>query len=149
MVTVTPSIIVQPVVWTVLGYQFEAAPMLGAWSACFFVRLWVGLNETPVTPRLRAVSVAVTAIAMLFTTGWVVLQRPSPFFALLSGAGFGALGGGIITLSLAWIRRLQPFSDIDPDLTCKRSRFARGEEEPNHRRDVGAQDGDQHGQSES
>jgi hypothetical protein len=136
MLKVTPVISAQPVVWTMLGYPFDAAPMLGAWSVCFavrLVRLRLNLNGTPATPRPKAVSVIVTAIAMLFTTGWLVLQRPSPFFALLSGAGFGALGGGIITLSLAWIRRLQPFSEIDPDMTCKQPRSGTDKEEPNHR----------------
>ena len=59
----------------------------------------------------------VTTIAMLFTAGSIVLQRPEPFYALLSGAGFGALGAGIITIALNRIKRIDALADlaiIDP-----------------------------------
>ena len=105
---------VTPVLWNALGYQFEAASMLGALGACLIVRVWVCLSDAPTGLRARALNVSITAIAMLFTAGWVMLQRPSPFYALLSGSGFGALGSGIILISLNWVRRLEPISKAAP-----------------------------------
>jgi hypothetical protein len=98
----------QPVVWNALGYPFEATPMLAALSACMIVRVWVCLKDAPDTARARALDLTVTGIALLFSAGWVLLQRPSPFYALLSGCGFGALGSGIIALSLKWVQRIDP-----------------------------------------
>ena len=101
----------QPVLWTALGYQFEAASMIAGLSACLMVRIWVSLNAGATTTWAWAVDLTVTAISMLFTAGWIVLQRPVPFYALLSGTGFGALGAGIIALALAWVKRLTPLAD--------------------------------------
>lgn len=108
MMAPSPLFIPQPVLWTLLGYQFEAASMLAGLTACISVRVWICLRDAPQTARARAIDVAITSIALLFTAGWVVLQRPSPFFALLSGTGFGALGTGIIALSLRWVRQIAP-----------------------------------------
>ena len=97
-----------PVLWSLLGYQFEAASMIAGLCACLMVRIWVSLTD----PRPRAfawgVDLTVTIIAMLFTAGWIALQRPAPFYALLSGTGFGALGAGIIAVALAWVKRIEP-----------------------------------------
>ena len=84
--------------------------MLAGLTARISVRVWICLRDAPQTARARAIDVAVTSIALLFTAGWVVLQRPSPFFALLSGTGFGALGTGIIALSLRWVRQIAPLA---------------------------------------
>lgn len=108
-----PPLSVRPVIWNALGYPFEAASMLAALSACLVVRVWVCLKEAPDTNRARALDVSVTSIALLFSAGWVVLQRPSPFYALLSGCGFGALGSGIIALSLKWVERIDPTGTAD------------------------------------
>jgi len=103
----------QPVVWNALGYPFEATPMLAALSACMIVRVWVCLKDAPDTSRARALDITITGIALLFSAGWVLLQRPSPFYALLSGCGFGALGSGIIALSLKWVQRIDPTATPD------------------------------------
>ena len=105
----------QPVLWMLLGYQFEAASMIAGLSACLMVRIWVSLNARSVTPWAWAVDCTVTVIALLFTAGWIVLERPAPFYALLSGTGFGALGAGIIAIALAWVKRIQPLAGIEPD----------------------------------
>jgi uncharacterized membrane protein YdcZ (DUF606 family) len=101
----------QPVLWSALGYRFEAASMIAGLSACLMVRVWVSLSERTSRPAAWAIDSTVTGIALLFTAGWIVLQRPEPFYALLSGTGFGALGAGIIALALAWVRRVQPLVD--------------------------------------
>ena len=103
----------QPVLWALLGYRFEAASMIAGLSACLMVRIWVSLNARSVTPWAWAVDLTVTAIALLFTAGWIVLQRPAPFYALVSGTGFGALGAGIIALALAWVKRIQPLAGLE------------------------------------
>ena len=100
--------IAEPVIWNALGYPFEAAPMLASLAACLSVRVWICLKDAPDTLRARAIDLTVTGSA-----AWVVLQRPSPFFGLLSGCGFGALGTGIIAVSLKWIKRLTPLADED------------------------------------
>jgi hypothetical protein len=103
----------QPVLWIALGYQFEAASMIAGLSACLMVRIWVSLTGRAATPLAVAVDVTVTGIALLFTAGWIMLERPAPFYALLSGTGFGALGAGIIAIALAWVKRLQPLAVFD------------------------------------
>jgi hypothetical protein len=103
----------QPVVWNALGYPFEATPMLAGLSACMVVRVWVCLKDAPETARARALNLTVTGIALLFSAGWILLQRPSPFYALLSGCGFGALGSGIIALSLKWVQRIDAIAPAE------------------------------------
>jgi hypothetical protein len=97
-----------PVIWSALGYEFEAASMLAALLACLVVRVWVCLTNAPTSLRARGLNLSITAIALLFTIGWVMLQRPSPFYGLLSGSGFAALGSGLISISLNWVKQLDP-----------------------------------------
>ena len=112
----------QPVIWLALGYQFEAASMIAGLCACLMVRLWVSLTGHAATPLAIAVDLTVTAIAMMFTAGWIMLERPAPFYALLSGTGFGALGAGIIALALAWVKRIQPLAGLEDDSVSREQR---------------------------
>ena len=105
--------VAQPVLWSALGYRFEAASMIAGLSACLMVRIWVSLNAGRASVWTWAVDLTVTGLAMAFTAGWIVLQRPAPFYALLSGTGFGALGAGIIAAALAWVKRIEPLAGID------------------------------------
>ena len=110
---VAASAAAQPVIWSLLGYQFEAASMIAGLSACLMVRIWVSLNDRSARMWAWGVDLTVTTIAMLFTAGWIALQRPAPFYALLSGTGFGALGAGIIAMALAWVKRIEPLAGLD------------------------------------
>lgn len=112
----------RPIVWSLLGYPFDAGPMLAALAACFLVRLRQCLESRAADLRRRALHVVVTALALLFSAAWIVVERPSPFYALLGGAGFGALGSGIIAIALTWVRRLEPLAT-----------FARGTPQPRRR----------------
>ena len=112
-IAATTSAAAQPVIWTLLGYQFEAASMIAGLCACLMVRIWVSLNDRHARAWAWGVDLTVTTIAMLFTAGWIVLQRPAPFYALMSGAGFGALGAGIIAIALAWVKRIEPLAGVD------------------------------------
>lgn len=94
-----------PVIWSVLGYQFEAASMIAGISACLMVRIWVSLTDK--SRHGIAIDVTVTGISLLFTAGWIISQRPEPFYALMSGTGFGALGAGIIAIALRWVKKGQ------------------------------------------
>jgi hypothetical protein len=107
------SAVAQPVIWTLLGYQFEAASMVSGLCACLMVRIWVSLNGPTSKSWTWSVDLTVTAMSMLFTAGWIVLQRPAPFYALMSGAGFGALGAGVIAIALAWVKRIAPLASAD------------------------------------
>lgn len=106
--------VAQPVIWSALGYQFEAASMIAGLSACLMVRIWVSLTGRSARIWAWGVDLTVTSIAMLFTAGWIVLQRPEPFYALLSGTGFGALGAGIIAIAFNWVKRIDVLSGL-PD----------------------------------
>lgn len=114
--TALASAAAQPVIWSALGYQFEAASMIAGLCACFMVRLWVSLNDHRAQAWAWGVDLTVTAISMLFTAGWIALQRPAPFYALLSGTGFGALGAGIIAVALAWVKRIEPLAGTNAGL---------------------------------
>ena len=105
--------IAQPVLWTALGYQFEAASMIAGLSACLMVRIWVSLTTRSARIWAWSVDLTVTTIALLFTAGWIVLQRPEPFYALLSGTGFGALGAGIIAIALNWVKRMDGLAGLE------------------------------------
>lgn len=110
---VMTAIAAQPVLWSALGYQFEAASMIAGLSACLMVRIWVSLNAKSATRWTWAVDLTVTGLALLFTAGWIALQRPAPFYALLSGTGFGAMGAGIIAVAIAWVRRIEPLARFE------------------------------------
>ena len=116
------GIIAQPVLWSALGYQFEAASMIAGLAACLMVRIWVSLNGPSATLWTWGVDLTVTTITMLFTAGWIALQRPVPFYALLSGTGFGALGAGIIALAIAWVRRIEPLAGVASESTLESER---------------------------
>lgn len=118
------GILVQPVLWAALGYQFEAASMIAGLSACLMVRIWVSLNGRSATLWTWGVDLTVTVIAMLFTAGWIALQRPAPFYALLSGTGFGALGAGIIALAIAWVRRIEPLAETASEAAPQNERHS-------------------------
>lgn len=105
--------VAQPVIWSVLGYQFEAASMIAGLSACMMVRIWVSLKDR--AAHVLALDLTVTGISLLFSAGWIVLNRPEPFYALLSGTGFGALGAGIIAIALNWVKRLDPLGSAAAD----------------------------------
>lgn len=111
-VAAATSAIAQPVIWSLLGYQFEAASMIAGLCACLMVRIWVSLNDRSAKVWAWSVDLTVTSISMLFTAGWIVLQRPAPFYALLSGTGFGALGAGIIAMALGWVKRIEPLTGL-------------------------------------
>lgn len=112
-VSAATGAVAQPVIWTLLGYQFEAASMIAGLCACLMVRVWVSLNDRSARSWAWGIDLTVTAISMLFTAGWIVLQRPAPFYALLSGTGFGALGAGIIAIALGWVKRVEPLAGIE------------------------------------
>jgi len=115
-VAAATTAVAQPVIWSALGYRFEAASMIAGLCACLMVRIWVSLNDRRPRAWAWAVDLTVTGISLLFTAGWIVLQRPEPFYALLSGTGFGALGAGIIAIALAWVRRIEPLG-VEPGPT--------------------------------
>jgi hypothetical protein len=103
-----------PVVWTFLGYQFEAASMIAGLCACVTVRVWVSLTDK--SRQGIAIDATVTSLTLLFTAGVIIQRRPEPFYALLYGTGIAALGAGIIKLAMQWVRRGEAFVGIaDPE----------------------------------
>jgi len=101
-----------PVVWSLLGYQFEAGSMIAALCACLAVRFYVSRQENGVHPW--ALDLPVSALALMFTAAAVVSRRPEPLFALLLGTGFGILGAGIIAIAKKYVDRwLGPLMEPD------------------------------------
>ncbi|MBB4154196.1 hypothetical protein GGQ80_002106 [Sphingomonas jinjuensis] len=101
-----------PVVWHALGYPFEAGSMIAALCACAAVRFYV--VQTAREQHRWTIDMPVTILAMMFTAGAVLTRRPEPLEALMTGTGIGALGAGIITIALSWVRRNTPSFDDKP-----------------------------------
>lgn len=102
----------EPVVWHALGYPFEAGSMIAALCACAAVRFYV--VQTAREQHRWTIDMPVTMLALMFTAGAVITRRPAPLEALLTGTGIGALGAGIITIALSWVRRNTPSFDDRP-----------------------------------
>lgn len=91
-----------PVVWDMLGYQFEAGSMIAALCACLAVRFYVAGQAAE---HRWTLDVPVSALALMFTAGMVVTARPAPLVALLFGTGLGAVGAGIIKVAKRYVDR--------------------------------------------
>ncbi len=104
LTTAVRTVATGPVIWCVLGYPFEAGSMIGGVAACLTVRLWISLSNHQPTFLAWAIDGTVISLSLLFTAAWVMLARPSPFFAVMAGTGFGALGSGIVAIALGWIK---------------------------------------------
>lgn len=101
-----------PVVWSVLGNQFEAGSMIAALCACLAVRFYVSAQEGRV--HRWSLDLPVSALALMFTAGAVVSRRPEPLSALLLGTGIGVLGAGIIAIAKKYVDRwLGPLMEPD------------------------------------
>lgn len=101
-----------PVVWHLLGYPFEAGSMIAALCACLAVRFYV--VQTDRDAHRWTLDLPVHLLALMFTAGMVIARRPEPIEALLTGTGIGALGAGIITIALGWVKRTTPSFDDKP-----------------------------------
>ncbi|MBM3929325.1 MAG: hypothetical protein FJ335_12855 [Sphingomonadales bacterium] len=93
----------QPTVWHVLGYGFQAGPMIAALVACFAVRFYSIQKDYP-TYRW-SLDVPISALALMFSAGAVIRVQPDPILALVWGTGFGVLGAGIIALAKKYVDR--------------------------------------------
>lgn len=95
-----------PLIWHFAGYPFEAGSMIAAICACIAVRFYVA--QTDRQQHRWTVDAPVTVLALLFTAGAVIRLRPDPALALVYGTGLGALGVGIITIALNFVRSKLP-----------------------------------------
>lgn len=95
-----------PLIWHFAGYPFEAGSMIAAICACIAVRFYVA--QTDRQQHRWTVDAPVTVLALLFTAGAVIRLRPDPALALMFGTGLGALGVGIITIALNFVRSKLP-----------------------------------------
>ncbi|WP_240313672.1 hypothetical protein [Sphingomonas carotinifaciens] len=95
-----------PLIWHFAGYPFEAGSMIAAICACLAVRFYVA--QTDRQQHRWTVDAPVTVLALLFTAGAVIRLRPDPALALVYGTGLGALGVGIITIALNFVRSKLP-----------------------------------------
>jgi hypothetical protein len=50
----------------------------------------------------------------MFSAAGVIRMRPDPALALMIGTGLGALGAGIISIALGWVRKTLPGGEDKP-----------------------------------
>lgn len=91
------TVSVQPTVWHVLGYAFEAGPMIAGLVACFAVRFYIIRKDYP-THRW-SLDIPISALALMFAAATVIRLRPDPIMALFYGTTWGVVGAGIIALA--------------------------------------------------
>ncbi|WP_419808397.1 hypothetical protein [Sphingomonas sp.] len=96
----------QPLIWQFVGYPFEAGPMIATLCACLAVRFYV--QQTGREEHRWTVDLPVTCLVLMFSAAAVIRLRPDPALALMIGTGLGALGAGIISIALGWVRRNLP-----------------------------------------
>jgi hypothetical protein len=102
----------QPVIWWFVGYPFEAGSMIAALCACLAVRFYV--QQTGREQHRWTVDLPVTVLVLMFSAASVIRMRPDPALALMLGTGLGALGAGIISIALGWVRRNLPHGEPEP-----------------------------------
>jgi len=90
-----------PDVWHMLGYPFEAGPMIAALCACGAVRFYVVSKDH--ARHVWRLDLPILALALMFTAAAVIRFRPDPIWALAYGTGLGALGAGIIALAKRYV----------------------------------------------
>lgn len=101
--TVAASAAATPVVWTVLGYQFEAGSMIAAVVACVVVRAYRGQRDR--AHFSLSLDLPVSVLTLLFTAGCVIHFRPEPLYAIVWGTGLGSLGEMLIRFAERWVKR--------------------------------------------
>lgn len=90
-----------PVVWSFLGFDFQAGPVIVGICAVLLTRLLITLNSRG--RRRILVDVLVTALSALITALWIQAHTLDLLQSGVSGIGFGALGLGIIGIAKSQI----------------------------------------------
>ena len=103
----------QPLIWQFVGYPFEAGSMIATLCACLAVRFYV--QQTGREQHRWTVDLPVTCLVLMFSAAAVIRLRPDPALALMIGTGLGALGAGIISIALGWVRRNLPGGEAQPE----------------------------------
>ena len=86
-----------PVVWSFLGFDFQAGPVIVGICAVILTRLLITLNSKG--GRRVLADVLVTALSALVTALWIQSHTLDLLQSGLTGIGFGALGLGIIVIA--------------------------------------------------
>jgi hypothetical protein len=83
-----------PVVWSFLGFDFQAGPVIVGICAVIITRMLI--TFTSAGRRRLVVDVLVTALSALITALWIQAHMLDLLQSGVTGIGFGALGLGII-----------------------------------------------------
>ena len=86
-----------PVVWSFLGFDFQAGPVIVGVCAVILTRLLITLNSTG--RRRIIVDALVCALSALITALWIQAHSLDLLQSGLTGIGFGALGLGILGIA--------------------------------------------------
>jgi hypothetical protein len=93
-----------PVIWSFLGYPFEAGSMIAAVFACVCARFWIGAGQAARQQHRWTLDLPVTGIALAVAGLLVIKVRPDPLTGLLLGGGAGVLGEGFFKLAEGRLR---------------------------------------------
>lgn len=99
----------QPVVWHVLGYQFEAASMIAAVFAAVTTRIIINTRNKSSSRLLDA---AVLALVLITTWAVIASLRANLITGLLYGTGIATIGEGLIAIAEKYTRKGLSLLDI-------------------------------------
>ena len=86
-----------PVVWSILGYEFQAGPLVISIVVVLITRLCVFLNTTG--RRQIYLDVAVTALCGVIAAVWTQAHALTLLPAAISAMGIAAIGYGLIGIA--------------------------------------------------
>ncbi len=100
----------KPVVWHVLGYQFEAAAMLAAMFAAITTRVIINTRNKSSS---RVLDTAVLLLVLVTTWAIVASLGANLITGLLYGTGIATIGEGLIAIAEKYTRKGLSFLDIE------------------------------------
>lgn len=113
-VTGRGPILSNPVLWDLLGYQFEAAGMIAALFGCAVARAWHGGAQAARKEFRWMLDLPITAMTFGSAVAIVMALRPEPWAGLLYGAGLGVIGEGLFKLAERVLRSTGVFNGETP-----------------------------------
>ena len=99
----------KPVIWTFLGYPFEAAGMIAVIFGCICARLFSASQLAARKAYRWTLDVPISAMTFGAAVGLVIDYRPEPLSALLLGAGVGTIGEGLFRIAESMAKKFGLF----------------------------------------
>lgn len=110
------AMVAQPVIWSLVGYPFEAGGMIAALFGCAVARAWHGSAQAARREYRWVLDAPITAMTFGAAVAIVIALRPEPWNGLLYGAGLGVIGEGLFKVAERVLRATGAFTEPDtPD----------------------------------